>query len=113
MAIEALFLSLEACGDQRDVHSFPTRRSSDLAECLALEPQLEFFAEPEVLEDRHVDVVGSGAAEPTTRSEEHTSELQSRQYLVCRPLLEKKYTSTTRARARRETVSRQPRGAPR
>src|SRR3712207_8149232 len=29
-----------------------------------------------------------GAAE--TRSEEHTSELQSRQYLVCRLLLEKK-----------------------
>src|SRR3712207_8388940 len=27
------------------------------------------------------------------RSEEHTSELQSRQYLVCRLLLEKKYTS--------------------
>src|SRR3712207_7417659 len=26
------------------------------------------------------------------RSEEHTSELQSRQYLVCRPLLEKKTT---------------------
>src|SRR3712207_8015560 len=26
------------------------------------------------------------------RSEEHTSELQSRQYLVCRLLLEKKYT---------------------
>src|SRR3712207_7854952 len=26
----------------------------------------------------------------TTRSEEHTSELQSRQYLVCRLLLEKK-----------------------
>src|SRR3712207_7276623 len=29
------------------------------------------------------------------RSEEHTSELQSRQYLVCRLLLEKKNTSTT------------------
>src|SRR3712207_7003129 len=29
------------------------------------------------------------------RSEEHTSELQSRQYLVCRLLLEKKTTSTT------------------
>src|SRR3712207_8271867 len=28
------------------------------------------------------------------RSEEHTSELQSRQYLVCRLLLEKKITST-------------------
>src|SRR5947209_11012361 len=27
---------------------------------------------------------------PATRSEEHTSELQSRQYLVCRLLLEKK-----------------------
>src|SRR5258707_5436810 len=27
---------------------------------------------------------------PTSRSEEHTSELQSRQYLVCRLLLEKK-----------------------
>src|SRR3712207_7459124 len=27
---------------------------------------------------------------PTDRSEEHTSELQSRQYLVCRLLLEKK-----------------------
>src|SRR3712207_8552434 len=27
---------------------------------------------------------------PTERSEEHTSELQSRQYLVCRLLLEKK-----------------------
>src|SRR3712207_7622713 len=28
--------------------------------------------------------------EPEARSEEHTSELQSRQYLVCRLLLEKK-----------------------
>src|SRR3712207_8108816 len=28
------------------------------------------------------------------RSEEHTSELQSRQYLVCRLLLEKKHTSS-------------------
>src|SRR5258707_7254017 len=31
------------------------------------------------------------------RSEEHTSELQSRQYLVCRLLLEKKKKSTDRA----------------
>src|SRR3712207_7737806 len=44
----------------------------------------------------HVDGVGSiVAVEPDgdgveTRSEEHTSELQSRQYLVCRLLLEKK-----------------------
>src|SRR3712207_8737169 len=31
-----------------------------------------------------------GEAKPVARSEEHTSELQSRQYLVCRLLLEKK-----------------------
>src|SRR3712207_8721022 len=33
---------------------------------------------------------GVGARRPRRRSEEHTSELQSRQYLVCRLLLEKK-----------------------
>src|SRR3712207_7152858 len=33
---------------------------------------------------------GSFARWPPARSEEHTSELQSRQYLVCRLLLEKK-----------------------
>src|SRR3712207_7063588 len=33
---------------------------------------------------------GRGTARPGPRSEEHTSELQSRQYLVCRLLLEKK-----------------------
>src|SRR3712207_8066774 len=31
---------------------------------------------------------------PDARSEEHTSELQSRQYLVCRLLLEKKKNNT-------------------
>src|SRR3712207_8642471 len=36
---------------------------------------------------RHREPVRVGAAD---RSEEHTSELQSRQYLVCRLLLEKK-----------------------
>src|SRR3712207_7964062 len=33
-----------------------------------------------------------GTTAPSSRSEEHTSELQSRQYLVCRLLLEKKKT---------------------
>src|SRR3712207_6950640 len=32
---------------------------------------------------------------PSCRSEEHTSELQSRQYLVCRLLLEKKNNRST------------------
>src|SRR3712207_7076344 len=36
--------------------------------------------------------VGVGGDGPGRRSEEHTSELQSRQYLVCRLLLEKKKT---------------------
>src|SRR3712207_7819500 len=35
----------------------------------------------------------TGVREQTPRSEEHTSELQSRQYLVCRLLLEKKKKS--------------------
>src|SRR3712207_8916939 len=35
-------------------------------------------------------ISGGLARELTERSEEHTSELQSRQYLVCRLLLEKK-----------------------
>src|SRR3712207_7778323 len=34
------------------------------------------------------------AESEVARSEEHTSELQSRQYLVCRLLLEKKKTTT-------------------
>src|SRR3712207_8562287 len=37
---------------------------------------------------------GPGAVIGAERSEEHTSELQSRQYLVCRLLLEKKKNRT-------------------
>src|SRR3712207_8285305 len=46
--------------------------------------------------DGDLEAVGAGrgvdvpAGDGVTRSEEHTSELQSRQYLVCRLLLEKK-----------------------
>src|SRR3712207_9012500 len=36
---------------------------------------------------------------PRRRSEEHTSELQSRQYLVCRLLLEKKKNTSKKRRA--------------
>src|SRR3712207_7242739 len=38
-------------------------------------------------------VVVTGGGRDSVRSEEHTSELQSRQYLVCRLLLEKKKNS--------------------
>src|SRR3712207_8198428 len=46
------------------------------------------------------DQLGGGrvelAQQPPIRSEEHTSELQSRQYLVCRLLLEKKNKQNTK-----------------
>src|SRR5258707_4150962 len=45
-------------------------------------------------------VVGRRAEGARHRSEEHTSELQSRQYLVCRLLLEKKKKVEHGARAR-------------
>src|SRR5436305_7706418 len=78
------------------LHSFPTRRSSDLdgaarglpqgdaahAARLAVSP-----ADPVL--HRHPGRV-SGARRRGARSEEHTSELQSRPQLVCRLLLEKK-----------------------
>src|SRR5438445_2097031 len=38
----------------------------------------------------HICFPGAVSRRPGHRSEEHTSELQSRQYLVCRLLLEKK-----------------------
>src|SRR3712207_8082402 len=40
-------------------------------------------------------IVSSNASPVSSRSEEHTSELQSRQYLVCRLLLEKKKNLNT------------------
>src|SRR3712207_8049468 len=42
-----------------------------------------------------IAVEDARVAEGAERSEEHTSELQSRQYLVCRLLLEKKKTKRT------------------
>src|SRR5438105_6987866 len=66
-------------GNHRDLHSFPTRRSSDLAP-----PQHERTA-PEP-----INRAESQQRKDQIRSEEHTSELQSRVDLVCRLLLEKK-----------------------
>src|SRR3712207_8117138 len=43
-----------------------------------------------LVERRGADRLADHAVDPARRSEEHTSELQSRQYLVCRLLLEKK-----------------------
>src|SRR3712207_7486567 len=53
-----------------------------------------FFKDmPRRMADAHLVIARSGASTVAElRSEEHTSELQSRQYLVCRLLLEKKNT---------------------
>src|SRR5205823_13706611 len=80
----------------RDLHSFPTRRSSDLliVHCAA-QPSHEKAREIPLL-DFEVNALGTvNLLEATrqrvdSRSEEHTSELQSLAYLVCRLLLEKK-----------------------
>src|SRR5690625_6422625 len=90
------------CSD-REQHSFPTRRSSDLAATATVGWLLRFRNRCQLLAS-----VGSGGvlsagrvgkaaqhrvnqlSHRNRRSEEHTSELQSRGHLVCRLLLEKK-----------------------
>src|SRR3712207_7052588 len=71
-------------------------RKAALVERLMREPPA--LLDALILEGTSVGRPG-GAAYPTeaeVRSEEHTSELQSRQYLVCRLLLEKKKPTTVR-----------------
>src|SRR5699024_12574013 len=85
----------------RDLHSFPTRRSSDLG----LSPKRKggsVFPAPEGSAARCPSprqtarkappkgLAHSFSSSSSSRSEEHTSELQSRFDLVCRLLLEKK-----------------------
>src|SRR5690606_41308517 len=87
----------------RDLRSFPTRRSSDLGPDLADD-------HPDAVEDRfcrarrcqgalarHRRHLACELGHQAVRSEEHTSELQSRENLVCRLLLEKKRSRHDRA----------------
>src|SRR5437879_9001440 len=88
----SLLLSILYCYcNHRDLHSFPTRRSSDL------NPLPDEGAEPVSASANSIAVVKrssgfvcSALVSALSRSEEHTSELQSPMYLVCRLLLEKK-----------------------
>src|SRR5436305_8488618 len=82
-------------GVHRDLHSFPTRRSSDLVHVEALGDLRVVAAEfgagvPQQFALELVAQVGPELVLAAVRSEEHTSELQSRPHLVCRLLLEKK-----------------------
>src|SRR5206468_10974845 len=95
---------LYCAGAHRDLHSFPTRRSSDLqdggggvdghrggdaVERDALEQVLHVLERGD--RDPHLaDFAALEDMQDLFRSEEHTSELQSRSDLVCRLLLEKK-----------------------
>src|SRR5690625_6253686 len=72
---------LERYGGPRYIHSFPTRRSSDLVPPNPLHDGRRRRA------DRNPRAL---VPHDRRRSEEHTSELQSRGHLVCRLLLEKK-----------------------
>src|SRR5262245_63043575 len=90
----------------RDLHSFPTRRSSDLCSwyglvvgicprntCLSTASRFRAASSTSV--STSTGTAGScsskGSARTSiSRSEEHTSELQSLRHLVCRLLLEKK-----------------------
>src|SRR5699024_12846697 len=97
-------------GDSPALHAFPTRRSSDLG---GADPGGGGRAAPllpggagGVSEGLPGGVLPAGVPlgglpgglSPGLRSEEHTSELQSRFELVCRLLLEKKKTDEDRAR---------------
>src|SRR3712207_7751412 len=62
-----------------------THRATDVALLCGLKEEHAHHDGARVLGDRRRD-----RAQKDGRSEEHTSELQSRQYLVCRLLLEKK-----------------------
>src|SRR5205823_14031405 len=79
----------------RDLHSFPTRRSSDLPAGSTARP----CESPTASRARRrwaSSSPSSSAGNYRTRSEEHTSELQSLAYLVCRLLLEKKKKNKNR-----------------
>src|SRR5205823_14535583 len=105
-----LFLFFYRSADHRDLHSFPTRRSSDLVQRQLWRRVARANDAGYPSEDIGAPVVGQRSdpahggdvvehslrrrglrcGDADLRSEEHTSELQSLAYLVCRLLLEKK-----------------------
>src|SRR5690606_41279325 len=80
--------------DPRELASFPTRRSSDLREEQRWLPFYSYGRDKVGdMREKHWymwPLVRVESYQQEGRSEEHTSELQSRENLVCRLLLEKK-----------------------
>src|SRR5437773_3684135 len=101
------FYSYGAC---RDLHSFPTRRSSDLRAVSALRPRQRLPSSISQSSSSTVPFQWPCAKDwSRLRSEEHTSELQSHHDLVCRLLLEKKYSSVTKTSCFSCTLTYSPR----
>src|SRR5690625_6642070 len=93
---------LYSYNNHRHLYSFPTRRSSDLIQNMDnySEGQLPFtiidqvsYDEEKISSTKIREMIRSGNIK---RSEEHTSELQSRGHHVCRLLLEQKREGTCR-----------------
>src|SRR5437762_10620700 len=84
-----LFLFFVSVAHQ-DLHSFPTRRSSDLVGSASDGSSISSFFQSSYFRTFIPIPIIVALAPLVWRSEEHTSELQSPMYLVCRLLLEKK-----------------------
>src|SRR5690606_42111506 len=101
-SVASSVFTLHSFSHHRALHSFPTRRSSDLHVIITymlvkqsvdqfLLTQSCVYAGIYVnLTNKRMSIVGLLFDQLGARSEEHTSELQSRENLVCRLLLEKK-----------------------
>src|SRR5438445_2265942 len=87
-----LLFFFDCAAAHRDLHSFPTRRSSDLIAHVRFEAWNLLSQFRQSQGSFCITRPNSTLSRANFRSEEHTSELQSRQYLVCRLLLEKKKT---------------------
>src|SRR5437879_11394833 len=88
-----LTLVFKCSGAHRDLHSFPTRRSSDLSMHRQRRQlgRIHRWIGNRLAGDSKRRRSGKRRGRSAgVRSEEHTSELQSPMYLVCRLLLEKK-----------------------
>src|SRR3712207_8314790 len=75
------------------VHQVQVTLVRDLLDVTPDDGLVLFFGRHDAPPYREALPLGWDAAPLMLRSEEHTSELQSRQYLVCRLLLEKKSSS--------------------